>query len=54
MQITAVKLSICSFIRSLERAGVSAIIIEDKAIKNSLFINQTGARQDWPIRLQKK
>ncbi|MDC3010478.1 phosphoenolpyruvate mutase, partial [bacterium] len=37
-------------IRSLERSGVSAIIIEDKIglKKNSLFKNQTGAKQDKP------
>ena len=37
-------------IRSLERAGVSAIIMEDKVglKKNSLFKNQTGTRQDKP------
>ena len=35
-------------IRSLERAGVSAAIIEDKVglKKNSLFKNQSGAKQD--------
>jgi len=35
-------------IRSLERSGVSAIIMEDKTglKKNSLFKNQTGAKQD--------
>ena len=43
-------------IRSLERAGVSAIIIEDKLglKKNSLFINQTGARQDSADSFAKK
>ena len=37
-------------IRSLERSGVSAIIIEDKIglKKNSLFKNQTDAKQDKP------
>ena len=37
-------------IRSLERSGVSAIIMEDKIglKKNSLFKNQTGAKQDKP------
>ena len=37
-------------IRSLERSGVSAIIMEDKIglKKNSLFRNQTGAKQDKP------
>jgi len=37
-------------IRSLERSGVSAIIIEDKIglKKNSLFKNQTGTLQDRP------
>ncbi len=35
-------------IKSLERIGVSAVIIEDKVglKKNSLFKNQTGAKQD--------
>ena len=37
-------------IRSLERSGVSAVIIEDKVglKKNSLFKNQTGTKQDKP------
>ena len=37
-------------IRSLERSGVSSIIMEDKIglKKNSLFKNQTGAKQDKP------
>ena len=37
-------------IRSLERSGVSAIIIEDKVgqKKNSLFKNQSDAKQDKP------
>ena len=37
-------------IRSLERAGTSAIIIEDKVglKKNSLFKNQIGTKQDKP------
>ena len=37
-------------IRSLERSGVSAIIIEDKIglKKNSLFSNQSGTKQDKP------
>ena len=37
-------------IRSLERSGVSAIIIEDKIgiKKNSLFKNQKGTKQDRP------
>ena len=37
-------------IRSLERSGVSAIIMEDKVglKKNSLFKNQTGTKQDKP------
>ena len=37
-------------IRSLERSGVSAIIMEDKIglKKNSLFKNQSGAKQDKP------
>ena len=43
-------------IRSLERAGVSAIIMEDKigVKKNSLFKNQTGAKQDKPEIFAKK
>jgi phosphoenolpyruvate mutase len=43
-------------VRSLERAGVSAIIIEDKIglKKNSLFKNQSGARQDKPELFAKK
>jgi phosphoenolpyruvate phosphomutase len=43
-------------IRSLERSGVSAIIIEDKIglKKNSLFKNQTGAKQDKPNIFAKK
>ena len=37
-------------VRSLERAGTSAIIMEDKIglKRNSLFKNQTGAKQDKP------
>jgi phosphoenolpyruvate phosphomutase len=37
-------------VRSLERSGVSAIIMEDKVglKKNSLFKNQTGTKQDKP------
>tara|TARA_B100001559_G_C16463792_1_gene605487 strand:- start:37 stop:1338 length:1302 start_codon:yes stop_codon:yes gene_type:complete len=37
-------------VRSLERSGVSAIIMEDKIglKKNSLFKNQTGTKQDKP------
>ena len=37
-------------IRSLERSGVSAIIMEDKIglKKNSLFKNQIGTKQDKP------
>ena len=37
-------------VRSLERAGVSAIIMEDKIglKKNSLFKNQSGTQQDKP------
>jgi len=37
-------------VRSLERTGVSAIIMEDKVglKKNSLFKNQTGTKQDKP------
>ncbi len=43
-------------IRSLERNGVSAIIMEDKVglKKNSLFKNQTGAKQDKPQLFAKK
>ncbi|MDA8866715.1 phosphoenolpyruvate mutase [Candidatus Pelagibacter sp.] len=43
-------------IRSLERSGVSAIIIEDKIglKKNSLFKNQSGTKQDKPTVFAKK
>ena len=43
-------------IRSLERSGVSAIIIEDKVglKKNSLFKNQNGTKQDKPSIFAKK
>ena len=43
-------------IRSLERSGVSAIIMEDKVglKKNSLFKNQSGAKQDKPNLFAKK
>ena len=43
-------------VRSLERSGASAIIMEDKIglKKNSLFKNQTGTKQDKPKFLQKK
>ena len=43
-------------VRSLERSGVSAIIMEDKVglKKNSLFNNQSGARQDKPTEFAKK
>tara|TARA_B110001450_G_scaffold188976_1_gene177065 strand:+ start:502 stop:1803 length:1302 start_codon:yes stop_codon:yes gene_type:complete len=43
-------------IRSLERSGASAIIIEDKVglKKNSLFKNQTGTKQDKPQLFAKK
>ena len=43
-------------IKSLERSGVSAIIIEDKIglKKNSLFKNQTGTKQDKPQIFKKK
>ena len=43
-------------IRSLERSGVSAIIMEDKIglKKNSLFRNQSGAKQDKPNLFAKK
>ena len=43
-------------IRSLERSGVSAIIIEDKVglKKNSLFKNQSNTKQDKPNIFAKK
>ena len=43
-------------IRSLERSGVSAIIMEDKVglKKNSLFQNQSGTKQDKPNVFAKK
>ncbi|MDA8841770.1 phosphoenolpyruvate mutase [Candidatus Pelagibacter bacterium] len=43
-------------IRSLERCGASAIIMEDKVglKKNSLFKNQTGTKQDKPELFAKK
>ena len=43
-------------IRSLERSGVSAIIMEDKIglKKNSLFKNQSGIKQDKPEHFAKK
>jgi len=43
-------------IRSLERSGVSAIIMEDKVglKKNSLFKNQKGTKQDKPQLFGKK
>jgi phosphoenolpyruvate mutase len=43
-------------IRSLERSGVSAIIMEDKIglKKNSLFKNQKGTKQDKPELFAKK
>ena len=43
-------------VRSLERSGVSAIIIEDKIglKKHSLFKNQTGTKQDKPNTFAKK
>ena len=43
-------------VRSLERAGVSAIIMEDKIglKKNSLFKNQKGTKQDKPELFAKK
>jgi phosphoenolpyruvate mutase len=43
-------------VRSLERSGVSAIIMEDKVglKKNSLFKNQSGAKQDKPTEFAKK
>ena len=43
-------------IRSLERSGVSAIIMEDKIglKKNSLFKNQSGVKQDSILKFSKK
>jgi len=43
-------------VRSLERSGASAIIMEDKVglKKNSLFKNQTGTKQDKPELFAKK
>ncbi len=43
-------------VRSLERSGVSAIIMEDKVglKKNSLFKNQSGTKQDKPKIFAKK
>lgn len=43
-------------IRSLERSGASAIIMEDKVglKKNSLFKNQAGTKQDKPTLFAKK
>ena len=43
-------------VRSLERSGVSAIIMEDKIglKKNSLFKNQAGTQQDKPQTFAKK
>ena len=43
-------------VRSLERSGVSAMIMEDKIglKKNSLFKNQSGAKQDKPQIFAKK
>ena len=43
-------------VRSLERSGVSAIIMEDKIglKKNSLFKNQSGTQQDKPKTFAKK
>ncbi len=43
-------------VRSLERSGVSAIIMEDKVglKKNSLFQNQKGTKQDKPNLFAKK
>ena len=43
-------------VRSLERCGASAIIMEDKIglKKNSLFKNQTGTKQDKPELFAKK
>ena len=33
-------------IRNLERSGVSAIVIEDKIGLKTLFLNQSGVKQD--------
>ncbi|MDA9961172.1 phosphoenolpyruvate mutase [Candidatus Pelagibacter sp.] len=43
-------------VRSLERLGTSAIIMEDKIglKKNSLFKNQSGTKQDKPLLFAKK
>jgi phosphoenolpyruvate phosphomutase / 2-hydroxyethylphosphonate cytidylyltransferase len=43
-------------VRSLERSGISAIIMEDKIglKKNSLFKNQSGTKQDKPLDFAKK
>jgi len=43
-------------VRSLERSGVSAIIMEDKIglKRNSLFKNQSGTKQDKPLDFAKK
>ena len=43
-------------VRSLERSGVSAMILEDKIglKKNSLFQNQKGTQQDKPLIFAKK
>jgi phosphoenolpyruvate mutase len=43
-------------IRSLERCGASAVIMEDKVgvKKNSLFKNQTDTKQDKPVLFAKK
>ena len=49
------KLNTSVFIRSLERSGVSAIIMEDRLTqKNSLFSNQLGTKQDKPSNFAKK
>ena len=43
-------------VRSLERSGISAIILEDKVglKRNSLFKNQKGTKQDKPNEFAKK
>ena len=43
-------------VRSLERLGVSAMVIEDKIglKKNSLFKNQDDAQQDSPSKFSQK
>ena len=55
MQIMVAKMNITTLARSLEKGGVSAMIIEDKVgSKNSLFKDQSGAKQDSPHAFQKR